>query len=82
MYESTTKSHTRCRKVAGIGPGLLFAQHMVKEQSARIGLVPCAIGETSISDWQENGDIWSNTIQRTRDALATDPNAQLKGLLW
>ena len=69
--------------MAGIGPGLYFAQRLLLEQqAASVGLVPCAVGETRISDWQEGSENWCNTVNRTKAALAGATDARLAGLLW
>ena len=42
------------RKVNGVGPGLIFAKELLSLQHSagdEIGLVPCAIGATSMDEW-------------------------------
>lgn len=63
---------------------MAFARHLLRSLPSVgcVGLIPCAIGETSISDWTEGGPLWKNTIQRTKQALAEARHAHVAGLLW
>mmetsp|Transcript_10564 Transcript_10564/g.30092 ORF Transcript_10564/g.30092 Transcript_10564/m.30092 type:complete len:307 (+) Transcript_10564:244-1164(+) len=70
-------------KVCGVGPGMAFANELLAQgYEHQIGLVPCAIGGTRIDLWKESGKLFANTIHRTSAALASRPNARLRGLLW
>ena len=43
-------------KIAGVGPGLSFGISMAKgNPTHKIGLVPCAVGGTSIDSWKPGG---------------------------
>ncbi|SEO17619.1 protein of unknown function [bacterium A37T11] len=72
---------------AGVGPGLAFAQEISKEDpDDEIGLIPCAVGGTSISKWQKEAydtvtktHPYEDAIQRVRLALK---DGTLKGILW
>lgn len=74
-------------KVAGVGPGLSFGIAMAKKRNTHtIGLIPCAVGGTSINDWQPGGyDKATNThpyddmLVRLNDALKS---GILKGVIW
>ena len=66
--------------VAGAGLAASFARAMADSgNGVPIGLIPCAVGGTSISRWVESGDLWSNAVARTRIALNS---GTLKGILW
>lgn len=75
------------KPVAGVGPGLSFAKAMVpKEGGVRIGLIPCAVGGTSIKLWVPGA---FDSVTRTHpysDMLGRVKAAQkdgvLKGILW
>lgn len=75
------------KKVAGVGPGLSFAQVMLgASKGKKIGLIPCAVGGTSIAKWRPGGyDKVTNThpyddaILRARIAMKS---GTLKGILW
>ena len=68
------------KSVAGAGLAASFARFMADRQpDVTIGLIPCAVGGTSIDRWVESGDLWSNAVRRTRIALES---GTLKGILW
>ena len=74
------------KPVAGTGLGLIFGKTMAHKTKRKIGLIPCAVGGTSISQWMPNAyDKVTNThpyddaIRRTKIALQ---DGQLKGILW
>ena len=77
-------------KKAGIGPGLVFARHLAKLLDLRpehaIGLVPCAVGGTSLKEWEPHGKLWSDAVGRVRDALAdagpAHSSTRLEAILW
>lgn len=68
------------KKSAGAGLSASFARAVAdSDKDARIGLIPCAVGGTSIKRWVEGGDLWTNAVARTRIALKS---GRLKGILW
>jgi len=71
---------------AGTGLGLTFGKLMGKKSKRKIGLIPCAVGGTSISMWMPgaydkvtNTHPYDDAIRRTKIALQ---HGQLKGILW
>jgi len=66
---------------AGVGLGSSFAWTL-SEQSprTRFGLVPAAVGGTSLDQWQVGGELYSQALSRARAALAT--GGRLRGMLW
>ena len=59
--------------VAGAGLAASFARAMAdRRKGVPIGLIPCAVGGTSINRWVESGDLWSNAVARTRIAANSD----------
>jgi hypothetical protein len=75
------------KSVAGVGPGLSFGKEMTAISKGRkVGLIPCAVGGTSIDVWQPGGfDKSTNThpyddaIDRLNTALRS---GKLKGVIW
>jgi len=70
---------------AGVGPGLSFAQTLAAQDStARIGLIPCAVGGTQIARWQKGAGLYEEAIRRTKLALeqTKGTKATLRGVLW
>lgn len=74
-------------KIAGVGPGLSFGIAMAKANpSVKIGLVPCAVGGTSIDKWVPGGyDKITNThpyddaVKRIQEAMKY---GVIKGVIW
>ncbi|GDX40450.1 hypothetical protein LBMAG21_07420 [Armatimonadota bacterium] len=66
-----------------VGPALFFAKHLVKHTGRKIGLVPCALGSTSMADWNPDlkskgdGSLYGNMIERI--AMV---GGNIKGLIW
>lgn len=69
-------------KTCGIGPGMSFANTVLAKDPSIgvIGLVPCAVGGTKISEWKRGGKLYSDMIKRTQTALSG--GGVLRGLLW
>ncbi|MBV5314974.1 MAG: sialate O-acetylesterase [Prolixibacteraceae bacterium] len=74
------------KSFAGTGLGLTFGKIMAEKSKQKIGLIPCAVGGTSISMWMPgaydrvtNTHPYDDAIRRTKVALK---NGQLKGILW
>ncbi len=67
-------------KVAGVGPCSEFARcAAAKAPEAKIGLVPCAFGGTSMDQWKPGSALYTNAVARMRVALK---NGKLAGILW
>lgn len=76
-------------RVAGVGPGLAFAQEMMlfaKDEKVRIGLIPCAVGGTTIDMWQPGKDAYKGQYHPYDDAvrrlLIAMEDGVLKGIVW
>jgi len=70
---------------AGVGPGLSFAETLLNREPKRfIGLIPCAVGGSSINLWKGPGSSsYDETIRRAKLALAAAPGrTRLRGVLW
>lgn len=73
--------------VAGVGPGLAFGIAMAKAHpKAIIGLVPCAVGGTSIEKWQLGAFDKATNTHPYDDAIARITEAMnygvIKGIIW
>lgn len=69
-------------KTCGIGPGMSFANKLKMDDLniGLIGLVPCAIGGTNITQWARGGWLYNEMIRRTKVAL--QGGGTLRGMLW
>ena len=67
----------------GVGPGLAFAREIVRHTAVPIGLVPCAIGGTSMDQWSParvklGGKSLYGAMLRRFGAVGS----HVKGVLW
>lgn len=74
-------------KAVGVGPGLAFGMDMsAANPDVRIGLVPCAVGGTSIERWEPGAEDKSTNTHPYDDALGRIKNAMnygiIKGIIW
>lgn len=74
-------------KVCGIGPGMPFANSLLEKDASNIGvvgLVPCAIGATNISQWtkgrSDEGGLYDQLIRRARAAV--EGGGVIRAMLW
>jgi len=70
---------------AGVGPGLAFAAAVAaKAPRARLGLIPCAVGGSSIVVWQRGARLYDQAVRRVKIALrpAGAVQPKLRGALW
>lgn len=70
---------------AGVGPGLAFAGVLAaQDKTAAIGLVPCAVGGSSIKLWQKGAKLYDDALRRAKLALQTTApvKARIRGILW
>jgi hypothetical protein len=75
------------KKEAGVGPGISFAESMLPaDNNIKIGLVPAAVGGTSIKVWVPGGYDSATKTHPYDDALVRIKEAMqygvLKGILW
>lgn len=75
------------KPVAGVGPGLAFGKRMADDQPRiRIGLIPCAVGGTSISVWVPGKEDKSTRTHPYDDMLervgVAKRSGVVKGILW
>ncbi|KAJ6872100.1 hypothetical protein NC651_031262 [Populus alba x Populus x berolinensis] len=69
-------------KTNGVGPGMSFANAILTKvpDFGSIGLVPCAIGGTSISEWAKGGFLYDQLVRRTQFALQR--GGVIRAMLW
>jgi hypothetical protein len=70
---------------AGVGPGLAFAETLISQNpKTAIGLVPCAVGGSSINLWQKGAKLYDEALRRATVALQTTApvKARIRGVLW
>jgi sialate O-acetylesterase len=73
---------TRDGRLLGIGLGLPFAREMVQRTGVPVGLVPCAVGGTSLAQWspdlrgQLRRSLYGNFLARAKMA------GPAKAILW
>ncbi len=68
------------KPVAGVGLCSEFARQLVAANpNIKVGLIPCAVGGTSLEQWKPNGNLYDNAIARTREAMK---HGTLAGILW
>ena len=64
---------------SGVGLSASFADEYAKYFNEDIGLIPCADGGTSISQWQPGELLYDNAVSQAKLAQRT---SELVGILW
>lgn len=65
---------------AGVGLGSEFAREIHKaDPNAAIGLIPCAVGGTSLDQWKIGAELYNTAVARTKEAMK---QGELAGILW
>lgn len=65
---------------AGVGPGRTFARWLAQANpNVEIGLIPAAVGGTSLEQWAPGGQLYLEAMRRLKAAL---PSGRLRGILW
>ncbi len=68
------------KRAAGVGLCSEFARTLVgSDPGIVIGLIPCAVGATSLDQWKPGGTLYNNAVSRTREAMK---KGTLAGILW
>ncbi|KAK8601148.1 hypothetical protein V6N13_059121 [Hibiscus sabdariffa] len=69
--------------VCGIGPGMAFANEIIRIHGSGIGvvgLVPCAVGGTSISKWEKGSRLYNQMVMRANKSLKD--GGAIRAILW
>lgn len=78
-WEVAVDPITNNYKVA-VGPGLSFAKKLAEENpDVTIGLVPLAVGGTTISEWMKGSSLYQETLSA---ASIARQNGVIRGILW
>lgn len=64
---------------SGISLATSFADSFSNEFGEFVGMIPCADGGSSLSDWEEGGLLFDHAVMQTELALRT---SELCGILW
>ncbi|XP_030540093.1 probable carbohydrate esterase At4g34215 [Rhodamnia argentea] len=69
-------------KTNGIGPGMAFANTILGQDRSlgSVGLVPCAVGGTRISEWERGSFLYDQLMRRAR--ARTSDGGTIRALLW
>jgi len=70
---------------AGVGPGLAFAETLAAANpKSATGLVPCAVGGSSIMLWLKGAKLYDEALRRAKLALQTTApvKARIRGVIW
>ncbi|KAA8528494.1 hypothetical protein F0562_035849 [Nyssa sinensis] len=70
------------KKICGVGPGMAFANSVLDKDSSLgvVGLVPCAIGGTNISEWARGSYLYSQLVRRA--GVALQGGGTIRAILW
>lgn len=70
--------------VNGVGPGMAFADAVLARDPGfgPIGLVPCAIGGTNISQWEKGSVLYRRMVRRARASVADGAGGSIRAVLW
>ena len=64
---------------AGIGLSASFAKAFVETFDCELGLVPLAVGGSSLSDWSEGGELYENAVTVAKEAMKS---GEICAILW
>ncbi|CAL1396015.1 unnamed protein product [Linum trigynum] len=71
-------------KTNGIGPGMPFANAVLTQDPdsvGAVGLVPCAVGGTTMNQWAKGGALYGEMVRRATAAVEAG-GGNLRGLIW
>jgi len=72
--------HTDKPKIPGVGLGMSFAIELLRRGfEGPIGLVPCAVGGTSLDQWSPETKLYTSSVMTTVASLIS---GELAGILW
>jgi hypothetical protein len=67
-------------KIAGVGIGRSFAKAVADARpNVQIGLIPCAVGGTSIDQWKKGGKLYEEAMRRAKVAMK---RGKIAAILW
>ncbi|KAI3758860.1 hypothetical protein L6452_06432 [Arctium lappa] len=71
-------------KTCGVGPGMAFANAILRGDPRRfavVGLVPCAIGGSGIEEWSRGGRLYDGLMRRAGVAVEGG-GGKIRAVLW
>ncbi|CAI9115853.1 OLC1v1016856C2 [Oldenlandia corymbosa var. corymbosa] len=71
-------------KTNGIGPGMAFANSILHREPdfGSMGLVPCAIGGTNISQWERGTYLYDQLLLNRTSAAVSGGSGVIRAMLW
>ncbi|KAL5847335.1 hypothetical protein ACOSQ3_010859 [Xanthoceras sorbifolium] len=70
-------------KACGVGPGMAFANELLLANSSKtgvVGLVPCAVGGTKISQWLKGTRLYGELVRRAN--VSVSEGGVIRAILW
>ncbi|KAG9135208.1 hypothetical protein Leryth_013496 [Lithospermum erythrorhizon] len=69
-------------KTCGVGPGMAFANSVVRRDPSIgvVGLVPCGVGGTNISEWRRGSHLYNQLLRRSAAALGS--GGRIRAVIW
>ena len=67
------------RSFSGVSLAETFARLYADKYNVDVGIIPCADGNTSISEWQEGGVLFDNAVNNAKLAMRS---STLTGIIW
>ncbi len=68
--------------IKGVGPGLTFARDHFARVKQPVGLIPCAVGGTSLAQWDPGKRADSKSLYGAMLAKVKASGAKVAGVLW
>ncbi|KAL2894686.1 hypothetical protein RDABS01_010595 [Bienertia sinuspersici] len=77
IHKDIDTNHT-----CGVGPGMSMAHEVVRKahRIGPVGLVPCAVGGTNISQWSRGSKLYNMLVRRARSSLSE--GGTIEGFIW
>lgn len=67
-------------RISGVSMGRTFGRTLVSvNPTCVVGLIPSAVGSSSLEMWKRGGGLYENAVRRTKAALK---GGRLRGILW
>ena len=67
------------RSFSGVSLAETFSRLYADKYNVDVGIIPCADGNTSISEWQEGGVLFDNAVNNAKLAMRS---STLTGIIW
>ena len=68
------------KPTAGVGPAASFAKAYVETYGETLGLIPGAVGGTSLAEWAVGGTLYNNAVAMANKAIAE--GTEIVAILW